>query len=61
MNQRQSSTVLPEAARLDGMHWTVVLEAARSYFPGGPAALARLCAHYRWPPDGCTEKHESQR
>jgi hypothetical protein len=61
MNQHQSSTVLPEAARLHGMHWTVVLEAAQSYVPRGPAALARLCARYRWPPYGCTEKHESQR
>ena len=48
MDQDQTSTV-PEAARFDSTRWTVVLEAARSRAPGGPAALARLCARY-WQP-----------
>ena len=48
MDQDQSSTV-PEAARFDPTRWTVVLEAAQSRAPGGPAALARLCARY-WQP-----------
>jgi RNA polymerase sigma factor (sigma-70 family) len=48
MNQDQSSTV-PDAARFDSTRWTVVLEAAQSRAPGGPEALARLCARY-WQP-----------
>jgi RNA polymerase sigma-70 factor (ECF subfamily) len=48
MNQDQSSTV-PNAARFDSTRWTVVLEAAQSRVPGGPDALARLCARY-WRP-----------
>ena len=48
MDQDQSSSV-PDAARFDSTRWTVVLEAAQSRAPGGPAALARLCARY-WQP-----------
>ena len=48
MDQDQSSTV-PDAARFDSTRWTVVLEAAQSRAPDGPAALARLCARY-WQP-----------
>jgi RNA polymerase sigma factor (sigma-70 family) len=48
MDQDQSSTV-PDGARFDSTRWTVVLEAAQSRAPGGPAALARLCARY-WQP-----------
>jgi RNA polymerase sigma factor (sigma-70 family) len=48
MDQDQSSTV-PDAARFDSTRWSVVLEAAQSRAPGGPEALARLCARY-WQP-----------
>ena len=48
MDQDQSSTV-PDAGRFDSTRWTVVLEAAQSRAPGGPEALARLCARY-WQP-----------
>ena len=48
MDQDQSSTV-PDAARFDSTRWTVVFEAAQSRAPGGPQALARLCARY-WQP-----------
>jgi DNA-directed RNA polymerase specialized sigma24 family protein len=46
MDQDQSSN---EAARFDSTRWTVVLEAAQSHAPGGPDALAHLCARY-WQP-----------
>jgi Sigma-70 region 2 len=48
MDQDQGSTV-PDAARFDSTRWTVVFEAAQSRAPGGPQALARLCARY-WQP-----------
>ena len=48
MDQDQSSSV-PDAAHFDSTRWTVVLEAAQSRAPGGPEALARVCARY-WQP-----------
>lgn len=35
--------------RFEPTQWSVVLEAAQSQAPGGPQALAELCASY-WPP-----------
>ena len=48
MDQDQSSSV-SDAAHFDSTRWTVVLEAAQSRAPGGPEALARLCAR-SWQP-----------
>ena len=39
----------PGPGRFDPTHWSLVLEAAQSQAPGGPQALAELCAQY-WPP-----------
>jgi RNA polymerase sigma factor (sigma-70 family) len=43
------SSATPGPGRFDLTRWSVVLEAAQSQAPGGPQALAELCAHY-WPP-----------
>jgi RNA polymerase sigma factor (sigma-70 family) len=48
MDQDHSSAA-PGAGRFDPTRWSVVLEAAQSQAPGGPQALAELCANY-WPP-----------
>src|SRR5437660_11534568 len=43
------SAAAPGPGQFDPTRWSMVLEAAQSQAPGGPQALAELCAHY-WPP-----------
>ena len=43
------SSAAPGGARFELTRWSVVLEASQSRAPGGPKALAQLCARY-WQP-----------
>jgi len=47
--EADDSSAAPGGARFELTRWSVVLEAAQSRAPGGPKALAQLCARY-WQP-----------
>ena len=47
--EADDSSAAPSGARFELTRWSVVLEAAQSRAPGGPKALAQLCARY-WQP-----------
>jgi RNA polymerase sigma factor (sigma-70 family) len=49
MEDPDESSAAPGPARFDLTRWSEVLNAAQSRAPGGPAALAQLCARY-WRP-----------